>query len=403
MNEIDRAVQESIRYHMVSDVEVASLLSSGVDSSYVAANFKGAKTFTVGFDYEKYNEIPYARALSEEVGIENYSKIISTEEYWEEFPRIQYFMDEPLADASAAALYFVDREASKHVKVILSGEGSDELFGGYVIYHEPFSLEQYQKLPSGVRRAAAAVVSKIPGHPKGKGFLMRGARSVEERFIGNANVFSVNQRNKVLKYTTPHSEPKTLTAPFYKKARTLSDPEKMQYIDLNFWLQGDILLKADKMSMAHGLESRVPFLDRGVFNVAKYLPLSEKISDTNTKTAFREAAHRYMPEAAAEKKKLGFPVPIRIWLRQEKYYNIVRKAFLSNEAEKFFHTDALMDLLDAHFAGREDYSRHIWTVYTFLVWYRQYFVDGACAVTIEDELAMEHMHEEKNREALAVL
>ncbi len=403
VNEIDRAVQESIRYHMVSDVEVASLLSSGVDSSYVAANFKGAKTFTVGFDYEKYNEIPYARALSEEVGIENYSKIISTEEYWEEFPRIQYFMDEPLADASAAALYFVDREASKHVKVILSGEGSDELFGGYVIYHEPFSLEQYQKLPSGVRRAAAAVVSKIPGHPKGKGFLMRGARSVEERFIGNANVFSVNQRNKVLKYTTPHSEPKTLTAPFYKKARTLSDPEKMQYIDLNFWLQGDILLKADKMSMAHGLESRVPFLDRGVFNVAKYLPLSEKISDTNTKTAFREAAHRYMPEAAAEKKKLGFPVPIRIWLRQEKYYNIVRKAFLSNEAEKFFHTDALMDLLDAHFAGREDYSRHIWTVYTFLVWYRQYFVDGACAVTIEDELAMEHMHEEKNREALAVL
>ena len=403
VNEIDRAVQESIRYHMVSDVEVASLLSSGVDSSYVAANFKGSKTFTVGFDYEKYNEIPYARALSEEVGIENYSKIISTEEYWEEYPRIQYFMDEPLADASAAALYFVDREASKHVKVILSGEGSDELFGGYVIYHEPFSLEQYQKLPAGVRRVAAAAVSKIPGHPKGKGFLMRGARSVEERFIGNANVFSVRQRNKVLKYTTAHSEPKTLTAPFYKKARALSDPEKMQYIDLNFWLQGDILLKADKMSMAHGLESRVPFLDRGVFNVAKYLPLSEKISDTNTKTAFREAAHRYMPEAAAEKKKLGFPVPIRIWLRQEKYYDIVRKAFLSSEAEKFFHTDALMDLLDAHYAGREDYSRHIWTIYTFLVWYRQYFVDGACAVSIEDELAMEHMHEEKNREALDVL
>ena len=403
VNEIDRAVQESIRYHMVSDVEVASLLSSGVDSSYVAANFKGAKTFTVGFDYEKYNEIPYAKALSEEVGIENYSKIISTEEYWEEYPRIQYFMDEPLADASAAALYFVDREASKHVKVILSGEGSDELFGGYVIYHEPFSLEQYQKLPAGVRRVAAAAVSKIPGHPKGKGFLMRGARSVEERFIGNANVFSVKQRNKVLKYTTPHSEPKTLTAPFYKKARALSDPEKMQYIDLNFWLQGDILLKADKMSMAHGLESRVPFLDRGVFNVAKYLPLSEKISNTNTKTAFREAAHRYMPEAAAEKKKLGFPVPIRIWLRQEKYYDIVRKAFLSSDAEKFFHTDALMDLLDAHYAGQEDYSRHIWTVYTFLVWYRQYFVEGACAVSVEDELAMEHMHEEKNREALAAL
>ena len=400
VDEIDRAVQESVRYHMVSDVEVASLLSSGVDSSYVAATFKGAKTFTVGFDYETYNEIPYAEALSGEVGIRNYSKIISTREYWKEFPKIQYYMDEPLADASAAALYFVDREASRHVKVILSGEGADELFGGYVIYHEPFSLNAYQKIPAGVRRAAAAVVSVLPGHPKGKGFIMRGAKPVEERFIGNANVYTVKLRNRVLRHTTKNSDPKNLTAPYYRRARHLSDTEKMQYIDLNFWLQGDILLKADKMSMAHGLESRVPFLDRGVFMTAKNIPLEEKISSTNTKTAFREAARRYIPEAAAQKKKLGFPVPIRIWLRQDKYYGIVKKAFLSKEAQLFFHTEELMKLLDAHRAGREDYSRQIWTVYTFLVWYRQYFVPGACSVTIEDELAMEHMHEEKNREAL---
>ena len=400
VDEIDRAVQESVRYHMVSDVEVASLLSSGVDSSYVAATFKGAKTFTVGFDYETYNEIPYAEALSGEVGIRNYSKIISTREYWKEFPKIQYYMDEPLADASAAALYFVDREASRHVKVILSGEGADELFGGYVIYHEPFSLNAYQKIPAGVRRAAAAAVSVLPGHPKGKGFIMRGAKPVEERFIGNANVYTVKLRNRVLRHTTKNSNPKNLTAPYYRRARHLSDTEKMQYIDLNFWLQGDILLKADKMSMAHGLESRVPFLDRGVFTTAKNIPLEEKISRTNTKTAFREAARRYIPEAAAQKKKLGFPVPIRIWLRQDKYYGIVKKAFLSKEAQLFFHTEELMKLLDAHRAGREDYSRQIWTVYTFLVWYRQYFVPGACSVTIEDELAMEHMHEEKNREAL---
>ena len=400
VDEIDRAVQESVRYHMVSDVEVASRLSSGVDSSYVAATFKGAKTFTVGFDYETYNEIPYAEALSGEVGIRNYSKIISTREYWKEFPKIQYYMDEPLADASAAALYFVDREASRHVKVILSGEGADELFGGYVIYHEPFSLNAYQKIPAGVRRAAAAAVSVLPGHPKGKGFIMRGAKPVEERFIGNANVYTVKLRNRVLRHTTKNSDPKNLTAPYYRRARHLSDTEKMQYIDLNFWLQGDILLKADKMSMAHGLESRVPFLDRGVFTTAKNIPLEEKISRTNTKTAFREAARRYIPEAAAQKKKLGFPVPIRIWLRQDKYYGIVKKAFLSKEAQLFFHTEELMKLLDAHRAGREDYSRQIWTVYTFMVWYRQYFVPGACSVTIEDELAMEHMHEEKNREAL---
>ena len=187
-----------------------------------------------------------------------------------------------------------------------------------------------------MRRAAAAAVSVLPGHPKGKGFIMRGAKPVEERFIGNANVYTVKLRNRVLRHTTKNSDPKNMTAPYYRRARHLSDTEKMQYIDLNFWLQGDILLKADKMSMAHGLESRVPFLDRGVFTTAKNIPLEEKISRTNTKTAFREAARRYIPEAAAQKKKLGFPVPIRIWLRQDKYYGIVKKAFLSKEAQLFF-------------------------------------------------------------------
>ena len=373
IDEIDATMQESIRYHMVSDVEVASLLSSGVDSSYVACHFGGSKTYTVGFDYDTYNEIPYAEALSERLGIANHSKLITTEEYWNELSNIQYHMDEPLADASAAALYFVDREAAKDVKVILSGEGSDELFGGYVIYHEPLSLERYQKLPHPVRRAMAGIVGHLPGHPKGKGFFLRGAKPVEERFIGNANVFSVAQRNRVLRHVTKGSDPKYLTAPYYRQVSHLKDPEKMQYIDLNFWLVGDILLKADKMSMAHSLESRVPFLDRGVFACAKKIPLREKISDRNTKVCFREAANRYLEKEQAEKKKLGFPVPIRIWLRQEKYYRIVKEAFTSPDAEQFFHTAELVRLLDEHRAGKEDYSRHIWTVYMFLLWYRVYF------------------------------
>ncbi len=389
VDEIDRTLQESVRYHMVSDVEVASLLSSGVDSSYVACHFGGGRTYTVGFDYETYNEIPYAQKLSERLGIRNRSKVISTEEYWNELSRIQYYMDEPLADASASALYFVDREAAQEVKVILSGEGSDELFGGYVIYHEPMSLERYEKLPKPVRRALAAAAEKLPGHPKGKGFLLRGSRSVEERFIGNANVFSVKQREKVLKHTTPKSDPKYLTAPFYKKVRHLKDTEKMQYIDLNFWLVGDILLKADKMSMAHSLESRVPFLDRGVYECAKKIPLREKVTDRNTKVCFREAAHRYLSQEQAEKKKLGFPVPIRIWLRQEKYYSVVREAFTSPEAERFFHTEELVKLLDDHRAGKEDYARHIWTVYMFLLWYREYFTEGGCSVSLEDERRLE--------------
>ena len=389
IDEIDRTLQESVRYHMVSDVEVASVLSSGVDSSYVACHFGGGRTYTVGFDYETYNEIPYAEKLSSRLGIRNHSKVISTEEYWDALSRIQYFMDEPLADASASALYFVDREAAKEVKVILSGEGSDELFGGYVIYHEPMSLEKYERLPKGLRKAAAAAAGKLPGHPKGKGFVLRGAKSVEERFIGNANVFSVKPRRKVLRYTTPGADPQRLTAPYYKKVSHLQDTEKMQYIDLNFWLAGDILLKADKMSMAHSLESRVPFLDRGVYECARKIPLYEKVTDQNTKVCFREAAHRYLSNEQAEKKKLGFPVPIRIWLRQDKYYEIVKTAFTSPEAELFFHTEELVKLLDDHKAGKEDYARHIWVVYMFLLWYREYFVEGGCSVTLEEERARE--------------
>ena len=359
LDEIDRTLQDSIHYHMVADVEVASLLSSGVDSSYVACHFGGGRTYTVGFDYEKYNEIPYAKDLSDTLGIKNTGKVISTEEYWEELPRIQYYMDEPLADASASALYFVDRMAADKVKVILSGEGSDELFGGYVIYHEPLSLARYEKLPKGFRKGLASLVKHIPGHPKGKGFILRGSQSVEERFIGNANVYSTEMRNKVLRYPTPNSDPKYLTKPYYDKVKNLKDPEKMQYIDLNFWLIGDILLKADKMSMAHSLESRVPFLDRKVFELARKIPLSEKINDENTKVCFREAAHRYLSDRQASKKKLGFPVPIRIWLRTDKYYDIVKKEFTSPEAEKFFHTDELVKILDAHKSGKEDYARHI--------------------------------------------
>ncbi|MDO4621763.1 MAG: asparagine synthase (glutamine-hydrolyzing) [Eubacteriales bacterium] len=399
---IDEAMQESIRYHMVSDVEVASLLSSGVDSSYVATQFHGARTYTVGFDYETYNEIPYAQELSQTLGIQNTGKVISTEEYWNELSRIQYFMDEPLADASASALYFVDREAARDVKVILSGEGSDEFFGGYVIYHEPMSLARYQKLPKGLRKGLAAVVDKLPGHPKGKGFILRGSRDVQERFIGNANVYDMKLRNKVLKHTTSDSEPWRLTAPYYQKAQNsgLKETEMMQYIDLNFWLVGDILLKADKMSMAHSIESRVPFLDRGVWECARRIPLEEKVTNENTKVCFRRAAHRYLTDFQAKKKKLGFPVPIRVWLRQDKYYNIVREAFTGETAGQFFHTDELVRILDAHKAGKEDYSRHIWVVYMFLLWYKEYFTEGGCSVTMEDELEMERTRKNNRAQAL---
>ncbi len=376
VNEIDDAMHDSVEHHKISDVEVGSFLSSGVDSSYVAATFNGDKTFTVGFDYEKYNEINYAKALSDKIKIDNYSKLVSSEEYWDAIPKIQYHMDEPLADPAAIALYFVSQTAAKHVKVSLSGEGADEFFGGYNIYHEPFDLNGFQKLPLGLRKGLANAATAIPFKFKGKNYLVRASKSLEERFIGNAFMFNEAEREKILKNPTgkyPHTE---LTKPYYDKVKDLDDVTKMQYIDINFWLIGDILLKADKMSMAHSLEVRVPFLDKKVFEVARHIPTEYKVNQHNTKYAMRMAAHRYLPDMVAEKKKLGFPVPIRIWIKDEKYYNMIKKAFTSDAANEFFNTDMLVQYLDEHKEGKADNSRKIWTVYMFLVWYNDFFGDG---------------------------
>ncbi len=379
VKEIDDAMHDSVEHHKISDVEVGSFLSSGVDSSYVAAIFNGDKTFTVGFDYEKYNEIDYAKSLSDKIKIDNYSKLVSSQEYWAAIPKIQYHMDEPLADPAAIALYFVSQTASKHVKVALSGEGADEFFGGYNIYREPHDLAGFQKLPLGLRKGLAKCASALPFKFKGKNFLIRASKPVEERFIGNAFMFNEKERNKVLKHPTGKYNHTELTKPFYDKVKDKDDVTKMQYIDINFWLIGDILLKADKMSMAHSLEVRVPFLDRKVFDVARTIPTKYKVNDKNTKYAMRMAAHKYLPDMVAEKKKLGFPVPIRIWLKDEKYYNIIKKAFNSKAAKKYFNTSELMKYLDDHKAGKADNSRKIWTVYMFLVWYEDFFGDNKIA------------------------
>ena len=379
IQEIDDAMHDSVEHHKISDVEVGSFLSSGVDSSYVAAIFNGDKTFTVGFDYEKYNEIDYAKSLSEKIKIDNYSKLVSSQEYWAAIPKIQYHMDEPLADPAAIALYFVSQTAAKHVKVALSGEGADEFFGGYNIYREPLDLAGFQKLPLGLRKALAKCASALPFKFKGKNFLIRASKPVEERFIGNAFMFNEKERNKVLKHPTGKYNHTELTKPFYDKVKDKDDVTKMQYIDINFWLIGDILLKADKMSMAHSLEVRVPFLDRKVFDVARTIPTKYKVNKQNTKYAMRMAAHKYLPDMVAEKKKLGFPVPIRIWLKDEKYYNIIKKAFNSEAANKYFNTSELMKYLDDHKAGKADNSRKIWTVYMFLVWYEDFFGENKIA------------------------
>lgn len=384
VDKISDTFHNSVEAHKISDVEVGSFLSSGVDSSYVAAIANVDKTFTVGFGTdEKYNEIGWAKNFSSAIGKENYSKVITPEEYWGKLSEIQYHMDEPLADPASIALYFVCGIASEKLKVVLSGEGADEIFGGYNVYSEPNGTA-YDRLPRSIKRGIGAVASHIPAQ-RGVNFLVRKGKDLEERFIGNAYMFTPEERKSLLKIKTNAPDPTEITKPFYDKVSDKDDVTKMQYLDLHLWMTGDILLKADKMSMAHSLELRVPFLDKEVMNLASMIPTKYRVTrdditdpDTPyiTKYAMRLAAKKDTPPQTAQtaaKKKLGFPVPIRVWLKEDKYYETVKEKFTSPSAEKFFNTNLLVALLDEHKQGKKDNSRKIWTVFIFLVWYKVYF------------------------------
>ena len=376
VNRISDTFKNSVEVHKFADVEVGSFLSSGVDSSYVAAVANVDKTFTVGFgEDEKYNEIGYAKEFSKYIHKENFSKVISPEEYWNSLSKIQYHMDEPLADPAAVALFFVCQIASEKVKAVLSGEGADEIFGGYNIYHNPADMASYFKIPRPIRKAVGAVADKLP-HKHGINYLIRGSKDLDERFIGNAYIFSEKERKDILSIKTNAPDAMAITKPFYDKVRDQDQVTQMQYIDLHLWMTGDILLKADKMSMAHSLELRVPFLDRKVMELAEQIPVKDRVTETETKYAMRLAALQACPPQTAKKKKLGFPVPIRVWLKEDKYYNIVKDKFTSPQSAQFFHTDKLVQLLDDHREGKYDYSRKIWTVFSFLVWYDVYFSDN---------------------------
>ncbi len=374
---ISDTFKNSVEAHKIADVEVGSFLSSGVDSSYAASVANVDKTFTVGFgEDEKYNEIGWAKEFSQYIGKENISKVITPEEYWDNIRKIQYHMDEPLADPSCIALYFVCKKASEYVKVVLSGEGADEIFGGYNIYKEPLGSHAYKALPKFIRKGIGSVASHLP-QKRGINFLVRNGKDLEERFIGNAYMFTPKERKQLLKIKTNAPDPTAITALFYEKVRDKDQITKMQYLDLHLWMAGDILLKADKMSMANSLELRVPFLDKEVMALAEQIPWKYRVSTENTKLAMRKAALKAAPPKTANKKKLGFPVPIRVWLKEDKYYSIVKTSFTSPAAEKFFNIELLVKLLDEHRSGEYDNSRKIWTVFIFLQWYAVYFEDAS--------------------------
>jgi asparagine synthase (glutamine-hydrolysing) len=377
VEKIKESLKESVDYHQISDVKVGSFLSGGIDSSYITSLLMPNKTFSVGFqDHEGiFNETNLAAELSDILKIENHKSIINADDCFDKLPTIQYHMDEPQSNPSSVPLYFLAELASQHVTVVLSGEGADEIFGGYEWYRPTPAMAKYEKVPFGVRRSVAAVAEKLPQN-RITGFLAKGGKTVEETFIGEAKVWDEEDALKVLKgeYRNGPSV-QSITKEVYDKVQGKDDVTKKQYIDLKLWLPGDILLKADKMSSAHSIELRVPFLDKMVMSLAAKVPADLRVNDVNTKFALRTAAKESLPEAWANRPKVGFPVPIRYWLREEKYYNLVKEMFTSDMAAEFFDTDELMKFLDEHYTEKANHARYIWTVYVFLVWYKKFFVE----------------------------
>ena len=379
--QIQKEFAESVSMHQIADVEVGCFLSSGVDSSYVVKEIskgtKKVKTFSVGYTEEKYSELPYAQEFSQAVGVPNISNKVSADEFFDAVPEIQYMLDEPLPNPSEIPLYFLAQNARKYVKVVLSGEGADELFGGYPMYLQGGHFSQYaRKVPRPVRKLAGAVAKRLPEF-KGKHFLIRGAMEPYQRFM-RANYVFTNpaERQKYLKRPITSKAPEEYSKRYFDQVSSLDEPTQLQYVDMHTWMIYDILLKADRMSMANSLELRVPFLDRKMLELSCRIPSRYRADcqSETTKRALRSAALKELPEKTARMKKLGFPVPLSDWLREDKYYNKVKAAFQSGVAEKFFVTSELMKLLDDHKEGRAKNMQKIWSFYSFIVWYEQFFV-----------------------------
>lgn len=368
---ISDVMKDSVEKHLIADVEVGSFLSSGIDSSYIVSLAKPDKTYTVGYENKKYDETMYAKDLAEKLGIKNESKIITKEEYLENISKIMYHLDEPTSDPAAISLYFVAELASKDLKVVLSGEGADEFFGGYNYYREEVDYKFYNKLPYCLRHIIGKVASIFP-EGRGFNFLVRRGEKLENSYIGVNRNFSSKMAKKVLK-NNYELKAIDVTKDVYNEFKNYSNIDKMQAIDINFWLMKDILLKADRMTMASSIEGRVPFIDKEVFKVASHLPFDYKVTKENTKVALRAAAKEVIPTEAYKKKKLGFPVPVREWIKEGDFKEEVEKTLNSDVANKYFNTKIINKMFEEHINGKKDNYRKIWTIYTFIKWYQVFF------------------------------
>ena len=377
VGKIEKEVEESVKYHKISDVEVGSFLSGGVDSSYVVATALPDKTFSVGFDNKGFNETMYAKELSDSLGIKNFAKLITPDEFFEGINKVQYYSDEPHANLSSVPLYFLSKLASEQVKVVLSGEGADELFAGYNEYADALPQRMYRKLPFSLRHKLY-LKYKDRKHFRGQTIILKYGQKVEDRYIGPAEIMSDELANSLVtsKYKNAETS-RDLTKKYYDEVKNMDDVSKRLYLDMKMWIVEDILLKADKMTMANSIELRVPLLDKKMWELARTIPVKHKVHNEITKYAFRTAAKNKLPEDWAKRRKLGFVVPFVVWIKEEKYYKIVKEVFNKDFVSEFFDKDKINKLLDDHFNGITNNGRKVYTIYTFLKWYEIYFKGAA--------------------------
>lgn len=371
---IDELLRESVKYHRISDVKVGSFLSSGIDSSYITSILHPDKTFTVGFENKAFDETDSAKALSKMLNIENINTVVSPDEFFDNLKEIQYYSDEAHANLSAVPLYFLSKLTREHVTVILSGEGADELFGGYYPYLNTQKDLNYQKIPYFIRYPLAKMAVPFLKGTK-KNFIIRNSFKAEEYYIGQAKIFEDYDVNG---YLTPDFQSslttKEITAPYFEKVKDKDELTKKLYLDMVMWLPNDILLKADKMTMAHSLELRVPFLDKEVFKYAASIKNAYKINTETTKIALRKASYDCLPKEWSEREKIGFPVPFSKWIQEEKYYNIVLDTFKKDYVGTIFDQNKIINLLDEHYKNIANNGRKIYTIFAFIKWYEAYFV-----------------------------
>lgn len=374
--DIRAVIDDSVKMHKQSDVPVGSFLSGGVDSSYITERLMPDKTFSIGFAEDTFDETTHAEDLSNILNIENIKRTIDADDCLGMLPTIQYHMDEPQSNPSTMPLYFLSKLVKDNdVTVVLSGEGADEIFGGYEWYGLDEGQKKLKKLPNFILKPAASLAKHLPNF-RGKTTLLRAGRPVEETFIGQALVFEEDEAKDILNSDYQQSRSvKNITDKVYSLVQGKDDVTKKQFLDIKLFMAGDILQKADKMSMAHSLELRVPFLDKEVMKVGEQIGSEQKITNGTTKYVLRKAAEKSLPEEWFKRKKKGFPVPIKLWFQEEKYYQFVKEYFQADYVDQFFDREKINQLLDDHYQGVVNNARKIYTVLVFLVWYKRYFID----------------------------